>query len=174
MVLYFMFLKYMLLLFLFMSILSIPSLIFYWKGNAVDLSEYSNLKYGIAAFSLGNIGESKLFLDCLIILQVNLLVIVPNLKNNKYPFFAHMVHSKKYLCLVQCKEGLVKIVKKPQKMMASNFPLLYVISQNLKNISKLNLQTILKVTAQVKTIVISLSTDSNCQTVAYMMNMEYL
>ena len=63
MVLYFMFLKYMTLLFLFMSILSIPSLIFYWKGNVV---EYSNLKYGIAAFSIGNLGESKLFLDWLI------------------------------------------------------------------------------------------------------------
>ena len=56
MVLYFMFLKYMLLLFLFLSILSIPSLLFYWKGNAADVSDYSNVKFALAAFSLGNIG----------------------------------------------------------------------------------------------------------------------
>jgi hypothetical protein len=43
-----------------MSFLSIPAYIFYWSGNATDIAAYSNIKYALAAFSLGNIGSSKL------------------------------------------------------------------------------------------------------------------
>lgn len=58
-VLYFMFLKFLALLFLLMSILSIPAYLFYWTGNAANIAEYKNVKYALAAFSLGNIGACK-------------------------------------------------------------------------------------------------------------------
>ena len=58
-VLYFMFLKYMIVLFFLLSLLSIPAMVFFFKGNAADLSEYTDVKFSLAAFSLGNIGQSK-------------------------------------------------------------------------------------------------------------------
>jgi hypothetical protein len=56
-----MFMKYMIMMFFVMSIVSIPAYAFYWSGNASDISSYSNIKYALAAFTLGNIGASKLF-----------------------------------------------------------------------------------------------------------------
>lgn len=41
--------------------MSIPAYFFYWSGNASNLSEYRNVKWALAAFSLGNIGQCKLF-----------------------------------------------------------------------------------------------------------------
>eukprot|EP00347_Sterkiella_histriomuscorum_P015842 403355479 len=59
MVLYFQFLKHIAIVFAIMAVLSIPAYIFYFSGNQSDTSNYTNLKYVLAAFSLGNIGQSQ-------------------------------------------------------------------------------------------------------------------
>ncbi|CDW83214.1 UNKNOWN [Stylonychia lemnae] len=59
-VLYFQFLKHMTIVFCLMALLSIPAYIFFFSGNSADTSNYSNLKYILAAFSLGNIGQSQI------------------------------------------------------------------------------------------------------------------
>lgn len=53
---YFMMLKYLICLFLALSILSVPAYFFYWSGNASHLSEYRNVKWALTVFTLGNIG----------------------------------------------------------------------------------------------------------------------
>jgi len=58
-VLYFKFLKFLTLLFLFMTVMSCPSYLFYFNGNKSDNAEYTNMKYLLASFSLGNIGQCK-------------------------------------------------------------------------------------------------------------------
>jgi len=58
-VLYFKFLKFLIVLFFLLSIGSTPAYYFYFNGNSADNSEYSSAKYYLAAFSLGNIGACK-------------------------------------------------------------------------------------------------------------------
>ena len=59
-VVYFQSLKYFAILFTIMTILSVPSMIFYYSGN---LKIPGDLKGAITALSLGNIGGSKLACD---------------------------------------------------------------------------------------------------------------
>lgn len=58
-VLYFMMLKYLICLFFFISILSIPALFFYYNGDAIDSRPYLNVGIALSAFSMGNLGESN-------------------------------------------------------------------------------------------------------------------
>lgn len=44
----------------FMAVLSVPSYVFYFSGNESDSSNYLSLRYDLAAFSLGNIGQCKI------------------------------------------------------------------------------------------------------------------
>ena len=59
-VLYFQFLKHLILCFFLMSLLSVPAYIFYFSGNASGQKlDVSNVKNLMTAFSLGNIGQCK-------------------------------------------------------------------------------------------------------------------
>jgi len=39
-----------------MALMSFPAYVFYFSGNTAEASSYTNLKYILAAFSLGNVG----------------------------------------------------------------------------------------------------------------------
>eukprot|EP00347_Sterkiella_histriomuscorum_P019608 403340984 len=56
--LYFQFLKHITLVLFIMSVLSIPSYIFYYSGNTAEDGKSTSVKYVLAALSLGNIGQS--------------------------------------------------------------------------------------------------------------------
>ena len=58
MALYFQFLKHMIYTFFLLSVLSIPSYIFFYSGNSSGLAAMDNIKNALMAFSLGNIGQS--------------------------------------------------------------------------------------------------------------------
>lgn len=59
-VLYFQFLKHLILCFFLMSLFSVPAYIFYFSGNATGQKlDVSNVKNLMTAFSLGNIGQCK-------------------------------------------------------------------------------------------------------------------
>jgi hypothetical protein len=60
-VLYFQILKYLAVVFLLMTILSLPAYFFYWCGNASSTADFTNIKYVLAALSLGNIGNCNLY-----------------------------------------------------------------------------------------------------------------
>lgn len=55
---YFQFLKHMIYTFFVLSLLSIPSYIFFFSGNSSGLAAMDNIKNALTAFSLGNIGQS--------------------------------------------------------------------------------------------------------------------
>ena len=57
---YFKFLKFMMMLFLWFSILSIPAYFFYIEGNLSGVRD-SSVKYALSALTLGNIGQCNLF-----------------------------------------------------------------------------------------------------------------
>jgi hypothetical protein len=58
--LYFQFLKHMIYCFFLLSILSIPSYIFFFSGNSSGSKlDVTNIKVVLQAFSLGNIGQCK-------------------------------------------------------------------------------------------------------------------
>lgn len=56
--LYFQFLKHMIYTFFLLSILSVPSYIFFYSGNSSGVAALDNIKNTLTAFSLGNIGQS--------------------------------------------------------------------------------------------------------------------
>jgi hypothetical protein len=56
--LYFQFLKHMIYTFFILSLLSIPSYIFFFSGNSSGVAALDNIKNTLTAFSLGNIGQS--------------------------------------------------------------------------------------------------------------------
>jgi len=56
MVIYFQFLKFMATMYCIMTVISIPSMVFYFSGNPTDRLSMSDL---IPALSLGNIGQSE-------------------------------------------------------------------------------------------------------------------
>ena len=55
-VIYFQFLKYMACMFFWMTVMSIPAMVFYWSGNPADSLSMSSV---VPALSLGNIGQSE-------------------------------------------------------------------------------------------------------------------
>lgn len=52
---YFKMLKFLMFLFLWFSLISIPSFMFYYTGND-QTAENNSIKYILSAFSLGNVG----------------------------------------------------------------------------------------------------------------------
>jgi len=56
--LYFQFLKHMIYTFFLLTLLSVPSYIFFFSGNSSGVAALDNIKNTLTAFSLGNIGQS--------------------------------------------------------------------------------------------------------------------
>ena len=106
-VIYFQFLKFLMILYFLLGALSLPAFIFYYSGNTISSS--SDLKSTLSALSLGNIGECK---D--VILQS--LTIAGSACNS-----AQMINTTTASISLFCAQGtLSSIVELGQTMTTSN------------------------------------------------------
>jgi hypothetical protein len=60
-VIYFQFLKFLMITYLTLTVLSVPAFIFYLSGNAQSFDKDTDIKSAITSLTLGNIGQGRLF-----------------------------------------------------------------------------------------------------------------